>query len=112
VPPNYGFEIRVWGEGKAPAGVHNAVLDNQSGFIEYVGGSRYSFTTDITEAAGIKGQSGVYLWTVALVQISPQYADVGQQAPPAQLRFEARRSGGGGSDGGGGGGGGGGVGIN
>jgi len=112
VPSNYGFEVRVWSEGKAPAGVHNAVLDNQSGFIEYLGGSRYSFATDITEAAGIKGQSGVYLWTVALVQISPEYADLGQQATPAQLRFEARRSGGssgGGSDGGGGGGG---VGIN
>jgi hypothetical protein len=105
VPTNYGFEVRVWSEGKAPAGVHNAVLDNQSGFIEYMGGSRYNFSTDITDAAGIKGQSGVYLWTVALVKISPEYADVGQQAPPAQLRFEARKAGGSGSGDGGGGGG-------
>ncbi|MEJ2560893.1 MAG: hypothetical protein P8186_32670 [Anaerolineae bacterium] len=45
---------------------------------------------------------------MALVQISPEYKDLGQQAEPARLRFEA---GGGGGDGGDGGGGGGGVGI-
>jgi tetratricopeptide (TPR) repeat protein len=107
--PEFGFEVRVWREGEFPSGVHDAVLDNQNGNIENIGESKYHFRTDIREAAGVRGRSGEYLWTVALVQISPEYKDLGQQAEPARLRFEA---GGGGGDGGdSGGGGGGGVGI-
>ncbi len=107
--PGFGFEVRVWREGEFPSGVHDAVLDNQNGNIKHVGGNEYHFSTDIREAPGVQGRSGEYLWTVALVQISPEYKDLGQQAEPARLRFEA---GGGDSGGGGsGGGGGGGVGI-
>jgi hypothetical protein len=69
-------------------------------------------STNITDAAGVKGQSGEYLWTVALVQIAPNYADLGRQAEPIHLRFAAPGSGGGGgNDDGGKGGGSGGVGI-
>lgn len=87
------------------------MLDNQNGNIKNMGGGEYRFSIDIRDAAGVRGLSGEYLWTVALVQISPEYKDLGQQAEPARLRFEA---GGGGGGGGGddGGGGGGGVGIN
>jgi tetratricopeptide (TPR) repeat protein len=108
--PGLGFEVRVWREGEFPSGVHDAVLDNQNGNIKNIGGSKYHFSTDIREAPSVQGRTGEYLWTVALVQISPEYKDLGQQAEPARLRFEA---GGGGGDGGGdsGGGGGGGVGI-
>lgn len=110
VPAGYGFEVRVWREDESPAGVHNAVLDNQNGAIKDIGQGKYRLSTDIKEAGGVKGRSGEYLWTVALVRISPEYADLGEQAEPARLRFEA---GGGGSSGGKdkGGGGGGGVGI-
>jgi serine/threonine protein kinase len=103
LPPDLGFEVRVWAEGEPQAGAHDSVLDNQNGNVRNVGGSQYRLSTDIKEAAGVKGRTGIYWWTVALVQISPAYADLGQQADPAQLRFEA--------EGGGGGGGGGGVGI-
>ncbi len=89
VPPEYGFEIRVWREGEPLAGAHNAVLDNQQGLIEEIGENRYRLNLDITDAAGVRGRSGEYLWAVALVQISPDYADLGQQASPVRFRFEA-----------------------
>jgi serine/threonine protein kinase len=101
LPPGFGFEVRVWREGEPPAGAHNAVEDNQIGRIMRVGENRYRLSVDIKDAAGVRNRTGEYLWTVAVVQISPNYADLGQQARPAYLRFEA---GGGGknSDGGGG----------
>jgi hypothetical protein len=98
VPSGYGFEVRVWREGESPAGVHDAVLDNTQGSIEKIGENRYRLQVDISQAAGVRKRSGEYLWTVALVQISPIYADFGLQAEPARLRYEA----GGGGDGGGG----------
>jgi hypothetical protein len=49
---------------------------------------------DIRDAAGVGGRSGEYWWTVALVQISPDYQDLGQQASPARLHFEAGDEGG------------------
>jgi hypothetical protein len=94
--PQLGFEVRVWREGEPPAGAHDAVLDNQQGRIEQIGPNRYRLNLDIRQAAGVRERTGEYLWTVALVQISPGYADLAQQAEPARLRFEA----GGGSSGG------------
>ncbi|MBI1880551.1 MAG: hypothetical protein HYR94_20430 [Chloroflexi bacterium] len=111
VPPGFGFEVRVWREDEPVAGVHNAVEDNLNGNIKSMGQNKYTLSVNIRDAAGIRGRSGEYLWTVALVQVIPSYADQGRQASPARLRFEA---GGGGGSGGGndsGGGGGGGVGI-
>jgi hypothetical protein len=93
VPAGVGFEVRVWREGEQPAGIHDAVLDNQNGTIKSNGANEYRLSVDIRSAAGVQGQSGTYLWTVALVQINPNYADLGQQAPPAQLRFDASGSG-------------------
>jgi hypothetical protein len=89
IPSDYGFEVRVWREGAQPAGVHNAVLDNQNGNVKNLGNNKYQLTTNIEDAAGVQKNSGVYLWTVALVRISPKYRDLGIQAPPAQLRFAA-----------------------
>jgi hypothetical protein len=111
VPEGYGFEVRVWREGMPPLGAHNAVLDNQNGNVEHLGGNSYRLTTNIRDAAGVKQRSGDYLWTVALVQVSPNYADLGQQAPPAVLRFAEPSSGSGSDSSGGGDKGGGGVGI-
>ena len=98
VPPGYGFEVRVWREGEPPAGVHDAVLDNTQGRIEKIGENHYRLQVDISQAAGVRERSGEYLWTVALVQVSPTYADSGLQAEPGRLRFETS----GGKDGGGG----------
>ncbi len=88
MPPGFGFEVRVWREGEPQAGAHDALLDNQSGNIQNIDGQKYRLNTNIEEAAGVGGRSGIYLWTVALVQVSPSYADLGQQAEPAQLRLE------------------------
>jgi len=99
VGADQGFEVRVWREGEPPAGVHDAVQDNLNGKVVALGNNTYRLTVDITDAYGVQGQSGEYLWTVALVQISPEYRDLGKEATPGRLRFEA---GGGGDDGGGG----------
>jgi hypothetical protein len=77
------------------------VLDNQNGNVRNLGGNQYRLDADIKQAAGVRGRTGTYWWTVALVQISPAYADLRQQAQPAQLRFEAEGAGGDGGDGGG-----------
>jgi serine/threonine protein kinase len=95
VPPDTGFEVRVWREDEPQAGAHDAILDNQQGRIEKIGPAQYRLNIDISQAFGVRGRKGAYLWTVALVQVSPLYSDLGQQAEPAQLRFE---TGGGGSD--------------
>ena len=105
LPPGYGFEVRVWREGEPPAGAHNAVMDNRNGNVKNIGTDRYRLSIDIRQAAGVRGRSDIYLWTVALVQIDPGYVDLGQQANPAQLRFEAGGTGGDDNDDGGGGGG-------
>jgi len=97
IEPNQGFEVRVWREGEPPAGVHNAVEDNLNGKIQALGNNTYRLNVNIYEAFGVKGRSGEYWWTVNLVQVSPEYKDLGFEAPPGRLRFEAS----GGSDGGG-----------
>jgi len=88
VPPGSGFEVRVWREGDLPVGAHDALLDNRSGNIHKMDGQRYRLKTNIEQAAGVGGRNGIYLWTVALVQVSPSYADLGLQAEPAKLRLE------------------------
>jgi serine/threonine-protein kinase len=104
LPPELGFEVRVWREGEPQAGAHNAVLDNTEGRIEPIGENRYRLSIDITEAAGVRRRAGEYWWTVALVQVSPEYADLGQQAEPGLLRFEVPGGSGGDGDSGSGGG--------
>jgi hypothetical protein len=104
IAADQGFEIRVWREGEPPAGVHNAVEDNQKGVVASLGNNTYRLNADIRDSFGVKGRTGEYWWTVALVQISPEYKDLGVQANPGRLRFEAGGSSGGGGDGGGGGG--------
>lgn len=101
IPENHGFEVMVWRDGESLAGAHDAVADNLAGRITFLGNNRYHLHLDISQAAGVRGRSGDYLWTVSLVQINPNYANIGIQAPPARLYFDA---GGGGSSSGGGGG--------
>jgi len=95
--PDQGFEVRVWREGEPPAGVHNAVEDNKNGKVVAMANNTYRLTVDIREAAGVKGRAGEYLWTVLLVQVSPEYKELGKQASPGRLRLEIS----GGGDGGG-----------
>lgn len=100
LPAELGFEVRVWREGEPPVGAHDAVRDNQQGRIERIGTNSYGLSINIKRAFGVRERTGRYLWTVALVQVSPNYADLGRQAEPAYLRFEA--GGGGSKDEGGG----------
>jgi hypothetical protein len=93
--PEFGFEVRVWREGEVPKGVHNATLDNQEGKIAQIGENKYRLSVDITQAPGVEGRNGEYLWTVLLVQISPGYRELGIQATPSYFRFEAASGGGG-----------------
>jgi hypothetical protein len=97
-----GFEVRVWREGEMPTGAHDAVADNLDGSITSPATGAYQIELDISDVPGVQGRTGDYFWTVLLVQIEPEYRELGVQAPLGQLRFEAP---GGGSDDGGGGGG-------
>ncbi len=89
IPAEFGFEIRVWREGEPLAGAHNAVQDNQQGRIERIGENKYRLSINIRGTFGVRERTGKYLWTVALVRIRPTYADLGRQADPVYLRFEA-----------------------
>jgi hypothetical protein len=89
---NQGFEIRVWQDGKEQLGVHNAVLANtvdkdKQGGIEHLGSNTYRLVADIANAPGVLNTSGVYSWTVVLVQIDPEYNDLHIQADPGRLHF-------------------------
>jgi hypothetical protein len=102
VPEDQGFEVRVWRDGEPPLGVHNSVLDNKSGVVQALGSGLYQLAADISQAAGVLGRRGEYNWTVLLVQIEPEYKELGIQAPPGRLRFEPPGGGGGGGGSGGG----------
>ena len=70
---NQGFEVRVWKDGQA----------DHFGAAEPV--RTTSVTVDLNQAAGVRqGGAGVYLWTVAVVQLSP-YKRIGKEASPRTL---------------------------
>jgi hypothetical protein len=89
LPLEYGFEVRVWLTGEPQAGVHDAVLDRREGRIESLGPDRYQLKVgNIRYAQGVLGREGIYNWTVAVVRVSPSYADFGLQAVPARFLYE------------------------
>ncbi len=89
LPPEYGFEVRVWLTGEPQAGVHDAVLDRREDRIEFLGSNRYQLKVgNIRYAQGVLGREGIYNWTVAVVRVSPAYADFGLQAVPARFLYE------------------------
>jgi serine/threonine protein kinase len=92
---NQGFEVRIWRDGESPAGVHDAVLDNKEGRIKTMGNNTYRLVADISDTPAVRNIRGEYNWTVVLVQIEPEYRDLGIQAPPGRLRFEPPGGGGG-----------------
>ena len=85
---NQGFEVRVWQDGEPPAGVHDALLDNKEGTVQALGNHTYRLIADISEAPGVRQRRGEYNWTVVLIQLEPEYKDLGVQASPGRLRFE------------------------
>ena len=99
---NQGFEVRVWRDSEPPAGVHDALLDNKEGAVQALANNTYRLIADISEAPGVRQRRGEYNWTVVLVQLEPEYKDLGVQAPAGRLRFEPPGGGNGGGDEGGG----------
>ena len=94
-----GFEIWVWRNGEPPLGAHDAVQDNLNGAIASDKPERYQLTIeDIGGAAGVGRRGGEYLWAVHLVQITPEYRDLGIQSEPHTLTYVAPGSGGGDND--------------
>jgi hypothetical protein len=96
--PGQGFEVRVWLDGEEPLGAHDAVADNTNGTVQAIDENHYRLQTNIRDAIGVRGRTGIYLWTVTLVQVEPNYLDLGIQASPAELRFDGQATG---NDGGG-----------
>jgi len=87
VQPGQGFEVRVWPEGSPPLGAHDAGEANLKGWVISLGEGKYALDIDISQSYGVKGRAGEYLWSVALVQISPEYRDLGIQPEPSRLQF-------------------------
>lgn len=72
---NQGFEVRIWKEGQA----------DHFGAAEPVRVT--SALIDLNQAAGVRqGGVGTYLWTVAVVQLSP-YKRIGKEASPRTLHI-------------------------
>ena len=95
IPPTYSFEVRAWWPGSPPLGVHDSVLDARTGQIERLGPNRFRLNiSNIRFAEPIKGQSGIYFWTVLLVRVAPEYTDFAiQSAEPGRFRYESGGSG-------------------
>lgn len=87
IPPGYGFEVLVWAPGQPFYGAHDAVADNLTGRIEHLGGDQYGLLLDVRGAAGVQNRPGDYLWSVALVQVEPTYANTGIYADPVFLHL-------------------------
>lgn len=82
--PNQAFEVRLWKEDQP----------DHYGAAEPV--RTLSATLDVASAYGVlRGGSGRYLWTVAVVETNP-YQRTGQEAPPRSVTVQV-----GGDDGGG-----------
>lgn len=70
---NQGFDLRIWKEGQAD---HFSATEPVR---------TTSVTVDLNQTAGVRqGGGGDYLWTVAVVQVSP-YKRIGKEAPPRTL---------------------------
>ncbi|MBX2997053.1 MAG: SH3 domain-containing protein [Caldilineaceae bacterium] len=89
LPPECGFEVRIWRDGDIPRGVHDAVIDNQNGAIKSINGNEYQldipFLYNLPSVTG----SAHYWWTVSIVQIEPTYRNFERQADP--IRFYVDR---------------------
>jgi len=85
MPPDQGFEVKLWLPGESPVGAHNAVNDVSKIRFD---GRTYSLTIPIRNVAGYRGVNKDYLIAVSLVKISPQYEDTGVMSVPVLIRYE------------------------
>lgn len=85
LPPECGFEVRIWRDGDIPRGVHDAMIDNKNGAIKAINGNEYRL--DIPFMYNLPSVTGTahYWWTVAIVQIEPDYYNFERQADPSRF---------------------------
>jgi len=86
LPATCGFEISLWREGQSPQGIHDAILDNETGRIQKSGEGIYQLTVQgLQYAPSVSGVEGNYFWTVTIIQIAPEYRTTAIQAEPAKF---------------------------
>jgi len=91
LPEECGFEVRMWREDNPPLGVHDAVLSNQNGTIRLVEQGIYQLSIPfIRGIPSVQGRSGDYYWSVSIVQIRPEYKDLGQNGEAGKFHLEIR----------------------
>lgn len=78
------FEIRVWLEGKDPQGVYDAKELKQDSTFVPLGEHQYAVTLKLN-SPGIRGTSSNYLWSVAVVQIDPEYKWLSLESEPRRI---------------------------
>ncbi len=89
LPAGCGFEVLLWRVGDPPRGVHDAVADNLNNVIKLSRANEYRLEIPfLNQLPSTAVGSGDYNWTVAIVQVSPQYRSFGRQADPAYVRIE------------------------
>ncbi len=79
LPENFGFEINVWLAGTERQGAYGAtMMKTDKGFVAG-GNGDYSFSFDLGGAQSVMdhGTSPNYLWSVGIVQLSPEYKWLG-----------------------------------
>jgi hypothetical protein len=98
LPSEFGFEVVVWRPDEEPRGIHDAVMDNQSGRIQRIGPNRYRLDVNIARTPSVRARSAEYNWTVRVVQIAPSYGITEIQAEPERFRYKNLGDGGDGGD--------------
>lgn len=81
LPPDYGFEVRIWREGEEIYGANDPANGVQRE------NDRYSLTLDVTSAPGVGGREGVYLWTVRLIPLGADIDHPPIEAEPGKFFF-------------------------
>ena len=100
---NFGFEVRLWQDRAESLGIHSSIDDNKNGVIKKQDNNEYSLTIEnIASTEPVKRSgSGVYNWTVLLIQLDPYDPNLGIEAASGQVRIGVPGSGNSDSSGGG-----------
>ncbi|MDM8531305.1 hypothetical protein QUF63_09035 [Anaerolineales bacterium HSG25] len=93
LPETLAFELRIWKEGEAHFGAYDARQVARKPNAK----GEYTLTFPVSSAHGVR-QNGIYLWTVAIVQIEPEYKDLEIEAEPRFLQINVFDNGGQSSD--------------
>jgi len=89
------FELRVWQKNDE---THFGAFDAREITKQPNADGQYSLTLDLSAAASVTkhGNSGDYFWSVAIVQIDPEYQDLNLETEPRSIQINVFGGGGGG----------------